>query len=278
MLSLQNRIEAWYEETTETAPQEFVELFPLFLDQLNQGIIRAAEPNGSDWVVNAWVKKGILLGFRWGRLCEYPAAPAWTFFDKDTYPMRPLSLDDQVRLVPGGSSARSGCYLAPGVVIMPPAFINIGAYVGHGSMIDSHALIGSCAQIGRRVHVSAAAQIGGVLEPVGASPVIIEDEVLVGGNCGVYEGTRVRRGAVLGAGTILTRSIPVYDLIHEQVLRGSRTEPLVIPENAVVVAGSRPIHSNPFAAREQLFLYCALIIKYRDAGTDQATALESVLR
>jgi len=278
MISLQKRIETWYEEKTETAPQEFAELFLLFLDQLNQGLIRAAEPDGSEWRVNAWVKMGILLGFRWGRLCEYPAAPAWSFFDKHTFPMRPLSLEDQVRLVPGGSSARSGCYLAPGVVIMPPAYINVGAYVGQSSMIDSHALIGSCAQIGRRVHVSAAAQIGGVLEPVGAAPVIIEDDVLVGGNCGVYEGTLVRRGAVLGAGTILTRSIPVYDLVHERVLRGDRSSPLVIPENAVVVAGSRPIRSNAYAAREQLSLYCAVIVKYRDAATDQATALESALR
>jgi len=278
MQQLKNQIESWYEEHPPNAPAEFKDLFQRFLDLLNRGIVRPAEPIDDHWQVNTWVKKGILLGFRYGSLQEYAQAAPFSFFDKHTYPLKPICLEDKIRLVPGGSSVRSGSYLAAGVVIMPPAYINVGAFVDEETMIDSHALVGSCAQVGRRVHISAAAQIGGVLEPIGSQPVIIEDDVLVGGNCGIYEGTRVGKGAVLGAGTILTRSIPVYDLIHERVLRGNREQPLLIPDNAVVVAGSRPIHSNPFALREQLQVQCAIIIKYRDANTNRATALESILR
>ncbi len=245
---------------------------------LNCGQVRAAEPCGAEWRVNTWVKKGILLGFRYGVMEQNLTESGFPFFDKNTYPLRPLTLADRVRIVPGGSSVRSGCYLAPGVVMMPPAFVNVGAYVDQDTMIDSHALVGSCAQIGKNVHISAAAQIGGVLEPIGSQPVIVEDGVLVGGNCGIYEGTRVGKGAVLGSGTILTRSIPVYDLVNEKVLRGHAQDPLTIPENAVVVSGSRAIKSNEFARQQNLHLYCAIIVKYRDAQTDRSVALESDLR
>jgi len=275
---MQNQFETWFEEKPAQAPAEFERIFAHFLEQLNRGTIRAAEPVADHWRVNTWVKKGILLGFRYGQLRACQPQEPFTYFDKHTLPLKPLTLGDEVRMVPGGSSARSGCYLAPGVVVMPPAYVNIGAYVDSHTMLDSHSLVGSCAQVGSRVHVSAAAQIGGVLEPIGAQPVIIEDDVLIGGNCGIYEGTRVSKGAVLGAGTILTRSIPVYDLVHETILRAGSQEPLTIPENAVVVPASRPILSNTFAAQQQLQLHCAVIIKYRDARTDRATALESALR
>jgi 2,3,4,5-tetrahydropyridine-2,6-dicarboxylate N-succinyltransferase len=278
MQAIQTFMESMFEQKPNIAPHDFENIFLHFIELLNKGTVRAAEPDGPIWRVNSWVKKGILLGFRYGTLQEFSLETGFSFFDKHTYPLKPLTLADKVRIVPGGSSARSGSYLAPGVVIMPPAYINVGAYVDSDSMIDSHALVGSCAQVGRHVHVSAAAQIGGVLEPIGAQPVIVEDGVLIGGNCGVYEGTRICKGAVLGAGTILTRSIPVYDLVNEKILRGSLQEPLTIPENAVVVAGSRPIQSNRFAQEEHLHLQCAIIVKYRDANTDRATALESTLR
>src|ERR1700684_4457322 len=211
-----------------------------FRDALTQGKIRAAEKIDGRWIVNTWVKHGILLGFRLGELAE-TAAGALTFVDKDTFPARQFSLADRVRIVPGGSSVRTGSYVAPTVICMPPMFINVGAYVDEGTMVDSHALVGSCAQIGKRVHLSAAAQIGGVLEPIHAAPVIIEDDVLVGGNCGVYEGTLVGARAVLGAGTILTRSTPLYDLVRGEIYRASAERPLAIPENAVVVPGSRAV-------------------------------------
>jgi 2,3,4,5-tetrahydropyridine-2,6-dicarboxylate N-succinyltransferase len=219
-------------------------LFLEFRDALTQGKIRAAErdmdpANPGRWVVNTWVKQGILLGFRLGELTEMSAG--LSFVDKDTFPARRFTVEDRVRIVPGGSSARVGAYIAPSVICMPPMFINIGAYVDEGAMIDSHALVGSCAQIGKRVHLSAAAQIGGVLEPVNAAPVIIEDDVLVGGNCGIYEGTLVRARAVLGAGTILTRSTPLYDLVREQIYRATPEAPLEVPEGAVVVPGSRAV-------------------------------------
>jgi len=274
MTPLRERIEAAFDKKSELTAEEFAE----FMRWLNDGTVRAAMPVDDGWQVQSWVKKGILLGFRSGVMQDFSENGPLLFFDKHTFPLKPLTLQDGVRVVPGGSSVRSGSYVAKGVVIMPPAYINVGAYVDADSMIDSHSLVGSCAQIGKRVHLSAGAQIGGVLEPVGSQPVIIEDDVLVGGNCGVYEGTRVCRGAVLGAGTILTRSIPVYDLVHHTVLRGSADAPLTIPERAVVVAGSRPITSNDFARQEQLHLQCGLIIKYRDANTDRATALESALR
>jgi 2,3,4,5-tetrahydropyridine-2-carboxylate N-succinyltransferase len=244
---------------------------------LTRGEIRAAErgPDGR-WVVHSWVKTGILLGFRVGGLTEYGAG-ALTFVDKDTYPARHFAPADGVRVVPGGSSVREGAYLGPGVVCMPPMFVNAGAYVDEGSMIDSHALIGSCAQIGKRVHVSAGAQIGGVLEPVGALPVIVEDDVLIGGNCGVYEGTLVRERAVLAAGTILTGSTALVDLVHDRIVRRTGDQPLEVPAGAVVVPGSRPVTQGP-GAQHGIALYTPVIVKYRDERTDVATQLEDLLR
>jgi 2,3,4,5-tetrahydropyridine-2-carboxylate N-succinyltransferase len=225
--------------------------------------------------VNAWVKRGILLGFRIGQLVE--TGTDLSFVDKHTYPARRFTTGERVRVVPGGSAVRSGAYLAPGVVCMPPMYVNVGAFVDQGTMIDSHALVGSCAQIGRNVHLSAAAQIGGVLEPVNASPVILEDDVLVGGNCGVYEGTLVRKRAVLGAGVILTRSTPVYDIVRGEILRATENSPLVIPEDAVVVAGARAI-SRGKAAEWGLSLYTPVIVKYRDEKTELSLELEDLLR
>src|SRR5579859_5552680 len=217
------------------------EIFLEFRSSLSRGKIRAAEKHGQEWHANVWVKQGILLGFRLGDLAEMGSEATLSFVDKDTFPARRWHVGDGIRVVPGGSSVREGAYVAPSVICMPPMYINVGAYVDEGTLVDSHALVGSCAQIGKRVHLSAAAQIGGVLEPVNASPVVIEDEALVGGNCGVYEGTQVRARAVLGAGTILTRSTPVYDVVRGQVYRATAEQPLIIPENAVVVPGSRPL-------------------------------------
>jgi 2,3,4,5-tetrahydropyridine-2-carboxylate N-succinyltransferase len=239
---------------------------------LTEGRIRAAEKSDGQWHTNAWVKQGILLGFRLGEITEMDG-----FVDKDTFPARDFTVGDRVRLVPGGSSARTGAYIAPGVVCMPPMYINVGAYVDEGTMVDSHALVGSCAQIGKHVHLSAAAQIGGVLEPINATPVIIEDDVLVGGNCGIYEGTQVRARAVLGAGTILTRSTPLYDTIRGKIYRATPDQPLVVPENAVVVPGGRPIAKGK-GQEWGLSLYCPIIIKYRDEKTDRGAALEELLR
>jgi 2,3,4,5-tetrahydropyridine-2,6-dicarboxylate N-succinyltransferase len=246
-----------------------------FREQLTQGKIRAAEKIDGHWVVNAWVKQGILLGFRLGVLEEMAAG--LSFVDKDTFPARQFTVGDRVRIVPGGSSVRVGAYVAPSVICMPPMFINVGAYVDEGALIDSHALVGSCAQIGKRVHLSAAAQIGGVLEPVNAAPVIIEDDVLVGGNCGVYEGTLVRARAVLGAGTILTRSTPLYDLVLGEMYRAKGDQPLEVPEKAVVVPGSRAIKKDPGKAWD-LSLYTPVIVKYRDEKTDRGIELEDWLR
>ena len=245
---------------------------------LNRGEVRAAEKNASGkWIVNSWVKQGLLLGFRMGSLVDMSAGASFKFFDKDTYPARPTTMDDNVRIVPGGSTIRDGAYVAPGVVCMPPMFVNAGAYVDEGTMIDSHALVGSCAQIGKRVHISAAAQIGGVLEPVGAVPVIIEDDVLVGGNCGVYEGTIVRERAVLASGTILTGSTPVYDLVRGEIYQRTADGPLEIPAGAVVVPGARAVTTE--RGREWgLSLYAAIIVKYRDEKTDTAVRLEDYLR
>jgi 2,3,4,5-tetrahydropyridine-2,6-dicarboxylate N-succinyltransferase len=250
-------------------------VFLEFRQALTQGKIRAAEKRGSQWVVNTWVKQGILLGFRLGELTE--SGDALTFVDKDTFPARHFTLADRVRVVPGGSSAREGAYIAPSVVCMPPMYINVGAYVDEGSMIDSHALVGSCAQLGKRVHLSAAAQIGGVLEPVNAAPVIIEDDVLIGGNCGVYEGTLVRARAVLGAGTILTRSTPLYDTVCGEVYRATAEKNLEVPEGAVVVPGARAV-SKGKAAEWGLSLYTPVIVKYRDEKTDKGLELEEFLR
>lgn len=257
------------ERNTE-ARQTFLE----FRDQLTAGKIRAAERIKGQWVVNTWVKQGILLGFRLGELAETGGA-GLSFVDKDTFPARHFSVSDRIRVVPGGSSIRLGAYVAPSVICMPPMFINVGAYVDEGTMVDSHALVGSCAQIGKRVHLSAAAQIGGVLEPINAAPVIIEDDVLVGGNCGVYEGTLVRSGAVLGAGTILTRSTPLYDLVRGEVYRATDQKPLEVPENAVVVPGSRAVKKR---TEWNLSLYTPVIVKYRDERTDQRIELEEWLR
>ncbi|MGA3263744.1 MAG: 2,3,4,5-tetrahydropyridine-2,6-dicarboxylate N-succinyltransferase [Terracidiphilus sp.] len=246
---------------------------------LESGELRAASPDPASptgWRVNAWVKQGILLGFRLGVLGELPAG-SLSFVDKHTYPVRHFTAGDGVRLVPGGSSIRAGAYVARGVVCMPPMYINAGAWVDEGAMVDSHALVGSCAQIGKRVHLSAAAQIGGVLEPVNASPVIIEDDVLVGGNSGVYEGTIVRRGAVLAAGTILTRGTPVFDLVQGQILRATAELPLIIPENAVVVPGSRAVTKGR-GQEWGLSLYAPVIVKYRDEKTGFSATLEDLLR
>ena len=253
---------------------------------LEQGEVRSASPDPASptgWRVNAWVKQGILLGFRLGALEEMPAgglsssADGLSYVDKHTYPARHFTAADGIRLVPGGSSVRAGAFLARGVVCMPPMYINAGAYVDEGTMVDSHALVGSCAQIGKRVHLSAAAQIGGVLEPVNASPVVIEDDVLVGGNCGVYEGAIVRKGAVLAAGTILTRGTPVFNLVNGEVLRATDELPLIIPENAVVVPGSRAVTKGKGQAWG-LSLYAAVIVKYRDDKTSLSTTLEDLLR
>ena len=246
-----------------------------FRDQLTQGKIRAAEKVDGRWTVNAWVKRGILLGFRLGVLQEMSAG--LSFVDKDTYPARQFTIADRVRVVPGGSSARVGAYVAPSVICMPPMFINVGAYVDEGTMVDSHALVGSCAQIGKRVHLSAAAQVGGVLEPVNAAPVIIEDDVLVGGNCGIFEGTLVRARAVLGAGTILTRSTPLYDLVKGEIHRATADSPLEVPESAVVVPGSRAVKKGK-GADWNLSLYTPVIVKYRDERTDRGIELEEWLR
>jgi 2,3,4,5-tetrahydropyridine-2-carboxylate N-succinyltransferase len=249
--------------------------FLKFRDQLTQGKIRAAEKIDGRWAVNIWVKQGILLGFRLGELADMSAG--LSFVDKDTFPVRRFSVADRVRVVPGGSSVREGAYVAPSVICMPPMFINVGAYVDDGTMVDSHALVGSCAQVGKRVHLSAAAQIGGVLEPINAAPVIIEDDVLVGGNCGVYEGTLVRARAVLGAGTILTRSTPLYDLVRAEVYRATAEAPLEVPEDAVVVPGSRAVKKGA-AADWNLSLYTPVIVKYRDEKTDRGIELEDWLR
>jgi 2,3,4,5-tetrahydropyridine-2,6-dicarboxylate N-succinyltransferase len=278
-MSLQQQIETLGARTTTDYSDDDRAVFSEFKSALNRGEVRAAERDGSGkWQTNAWVKRGILLGFRMGAIVEQtpPDAPL-QFLDKDTYPIRRFSPDDRVRIVPGGSSIRDGAYIAPGVVCMPPMFVNAGAYVDEGTMIDSHALVGSCAQVGKRVHLSAAAQIGGVLEPAGAIPVIIEDDVIVGGNCGVYEGAIVRERAVLATGTIITGSTPVFDLVRETVYRRTADAPLEIPAGAVVVPGSRAIQTDK--AREWgLSLYTPIIVKYRDEKTDAATQLEEALR
>jgi 2,3,4,5-tetrahydropyridine-2-carboxylate N-succinyltransferase len=278
MQSLQGEIERLFAlgamaKSEPSAHETFLE----FRAALSRGKIRAAEKRGHEWHANVWVKEGILLGFRLGELAEMGADATLSFVDKDTFPARRWHLSDNIRVVPGGSSVREGAYVANGVICMPPMYINVGAYVDEGTLVDSHALVGSCAQIGRRVHLSAAAQIGGVLEPVNASPVVIEDEVLVGGNCGVYEGTQVRTRAVLGAGTVLTRSTPVYDVVRGQVYRATGDQPLIIPEGAVVVPGARAV-SQGKGAEWNLSLYTPVIVKYRDEKTDSRVELEDLLR
>jgi 2,3,4,5-tetrahydropyridine-2-carboxylate N-succinyltransferase len=276
---VQAEIGRLFDEPPAQYTADHFQLFEDFRAALNAGRVRAAQPDYSTptgWRVNAWVKKGILLGFRMGGIADMSVGDL-SFRDKSTYPLKRFGPQDGVRIVPGGSSVRSGAYLAKGVTCMPPMYINAGAYVDEGTMVDSHALVGSCAQVGRSCHISAASQIGGVLEPVNASPVIIEDEVLIGGNCGVYEGTVVKRRAVLGTGTILNRSTPVYDIVREIVHRAEGDEPLIIPEEAVVIAGARAITSGPGKAWG-LSVYTPIIVKYRDARTDAKIQLEDLLR
>jgi 2,3,4,5-tetrahydropyridine-2-carboxylate N-succinyltransferase len=282
-MSLQEKIESLAGDSSKKTSHDYtVEEMDIFIDfkyALNRGQVRAAErdQNGK-WHVNPWVKQGILLGFRMGDLEDMsPVDSPLKFIDKYTYPTHDFSVEDRVRIVPGGSSVRDGSYLAPGVVCMPPMYVNVGAYVDEGTMIDSHALVGSCAQIGKRVHISAAAQIGGVLEPVGAMPVIIEDDVLVGGNCGVYEGTIVHEGAVLASGTILNGSTPLFDLVKGEIYRRTAEGPLEVPAGAVVVPGARAVTTEK--GREWgLSLYAPVIVKYRDDKTDVAVQLEDFLR
>jgi 2,3,4,5-tetrahydropyridine-2-carboxylate N-succinyltransferase len=275
---LRTEIERYARGVPQGDEAKALRAFEALKQLLNSGRVRAAEPapDGS-WRVNPWVKSGILLGFRLGRVTQVLTSGPFPFFDKDTYPLRTLGPAEGIRIVPGGSSIRDGCYIAPGVVCMPPMYINVGAYVGEGTMVDSHALVGSCAQIGRRVHLSAGAQIGGVLEPAGALPVIIEDEVLVGGNSGIYEGTIVRERAVLAPGTILSAGTSVFDLVRDRVYRRKGERPLEIPAGAVVVPGTRPIRSGP-GAKAGVALYAPVIVKYRDEKTETAIKLEELLR
>ena len=278
---MQSEIEQLFDHQPPAYTEEHFDLFYQFKHKLNLGEVRAAEPDAFSkhgWRVTPWVKKGILLGFRMGAIVDMSIDRArQPFLDKATFPVKQFSVADAVRIVPGGSSIRDGCYIGRGVTCMPPMFVNVGAYVANNTMIDSHALIGSCAQIGGHCHISAAAQIGGVLEPVGAMPVIIENHVMIGGNCGVYEGTIVKERAVLGSGVILTRSTPVYDLVRGEVIGATDHDPLVIPEGAVVVAGSRPI-SHGQGKEWGISLYTPVIVKYRDSKTDARVKLEDLLR
>jgi len=278
---LQAEIERLFDNKPATYSESDFRLFADFKGALNEGWVRAAEPcagSPTGWQVNAWVKKGILLGFRMGGIVDMSVdRERQPYFDKSTYPVKQFTVGSGVRIVPGGSSIRDGCFIGTGVTCMPPMFVNAGAYVDNGTMIDSHALVGSCAQVGRNCHISAASQIGGVLEPVGAMPVIVEDDVLVGGNCGIYEGTVVKQRAVLGTGTILNRSTPVYDLVRNTIHRATDDQPLVIPEGAVIVAGSRAVTSGP-GKEWGISVYTPVIVKYRDAKTDTRIQLEDLLR
>jgi 2,3,4,5-tetrahydropyridine-2-carboxylate N-succinyltransferase len=265
-----------------SAPKDAArEAFLRLRDELSAGRVRAAEPDPaspSGWRVNVWVKQGILLGFRFGDVVDMGVAKGkWPFFDKDTLPLKRVDASDGVRVVPGGSSIREGAYLAPGVICMPPMYINVGAYVAEGTMVDSHALVGSCAQIGRRVHLSAAAQIGGVLEPIGAMPVVVEDDVMIGGNCGVYEGAVIKTRAVLASGTIITGSTPLYDLPNSRIIKPEPGQPLVVPEGAVVVPGARSVTAGA-GPEWGLSLATPVVVKYRDEKTDARTELERWLR
>jgi len=276
-MNLKEKIEQLFSKTEFTADDGAV--FDEFKTALRKGEIRSAEKDADgNWHANPWVKQGILLGFRMGKMVEMSKeTETFSFFDKDTFPLRPMTLEDRVRIVPGGTTVRDGTYVAPGVVMMPPCYVNVGAYVDEGTMIDSHALVGSCAQIGKRVHLSAAAQIGGVLEPINAAPVVIEDDVLVGGNTGVYEGTVVREGAVLASGVILTRSTPLFDLVTGAVYKSDGEKPLIVPARAVVVQGSRAVTGEQ-GKKWGLSIYAPIIVKYRDEKTDAATRLEDYLR
>jgi len=278
---LQTEIESLFDNPPSPYKEEHFRLFEEFKEALNRGDVRSAEPDASSpsgWRVNAWVKKGVLVGFRMGAVVDMSIDRSrMPFFDKATYPVKKFTPASGVRIVPGGSSIRDGCFIGKGVTCMPPMYINVGTYVGDGTMVDSHALVGSCAQVGRNCHISAAAQIGGVLEPVGAMPVILEDDVLMGGNTGVYEGTIVKRRAVLGTGTILNRSTPIYDIVNGKVITATDDLPLIVPEGAVVVAGSRPITSGK-GKEWGISLYTPVIVKYRDEKTDAKIQLEDLLR
>jgi len=278
---MRTEVEQLFDEKPATYSDGHFALFERFKQALNEGRVRAAEPDASvssGWRVNAWVKKGVLLGFRMGAVVDMSIdAVRQPMFDKSTWPVKRFTAASGVRIVPGGSSIRDGCYIGKGVTCMPPMYVNTGSWVGDGTMIDSHALVGSCAQVGQNCHISAAAQIGGVLEPVGALPVIVEDEVLVGGNCGVYEGTVVKRRAVLGSGTVLTRSTPVYDVVRGEVYSATADAPLIIPEGAVIVPGSRAI-SKGRGKEWGISLYTPVIVKYRDEKTEARIQLEDLLR
>ena len=274
---LREKIERLSDLKSSDYPEDSMETFLEFRNLLGQGKIRSAEYIEGEWKVNIWVKKGILIGFNLGKLVDYSQNKIFRYFDKDTYPLKNLSIDDGIRIVPGGTSIREGAYVAKGVVIMPPAYINVGAYVGEDTMIDSHALVGSCAQIGKNVHISAGTQIGGVLEPIRALPVIIEDNVILGGNSGVYEGTIVHSGAVISAGTVLTSATRIYDLVNENIISPNDQGVIELPENAVVVTGARK-KDGKFAEKHNISIYSPVIIKYRDEKTKQSTNLEEILR
>lgn len=278
-MNLQERIEALAAGGKEEFDAEMREVFNEFKTELREGKIRAAERDeAGNWRANAWVKRGILLGFKMGKMVAMSfSSETFQFFDKETFPLRPMNLEDKIRIVPGGSTIRDGSFVAQNVVLMPPCYVNVGAYVDEGTMIDSHALVGSCAQIGKRVHISAAAQIGGVLEPVNANPVVVEDDCLIGGNCGVYEGVIVRTRAVLASGVILTRSTPLFDLVNETIIKSDGEKPLEVPKGAVVVQGARAITSG-FGRENNLSIYAPVIVKYRDEKTDASTRLEDYLR
>lgn len=253
-----------------------IERFHETIAGLESGKVRVAEKVDGEWKVNSWVKEVILSGFRLGKLADMSQGQ-FPFFDKDTMPVRRFTAENGVRIVPGGSSVRSGAYLAPSVIMMPPAYVNVGAYVDEGTMIDSHALVGSCAQVGKHVHLSAASQLGGVLEPVGALPVIIEDNVFIGGNCGIYEGTIVKENAVIGTGVVINASTAIYDAVNGSYIRANENGQIVVPAGAVVVAGSRPVTKGP-GAEQGIHLYCPVIVKYRDDKTSGSITLEDMLR
>ena len=274
---LREKIERLSDLNSSDYPEDSMETFLEFRNLLGQGKIRSAEYIEGEWKVNIWVKKGILIGFKIGKLVDYSENKSFRYFDKDTYPLKNLSIEDGIRIVPGGTSIREGAYVAKGVVIMPPAYVNVGAYVGEDTMIDSHALVGSCAQIGKNVHISAGTQIGGVLEPVRALPVIVEDNVILGGNSGVYEGTIVHSGAVISAGIVLTSATRIFDLVNEIIISANDQGVIELPENAVVVPGVRK-KEGKFAEKHNISIYSPVIIKYRDEKTKYSTSLEEILR
>jgi len=282
-MTLKERIELFFtQDITKIDRQSAIQTFNELKFFLNVGDVRAASPSSAEgshggWIVNDWVKKGILLGFRLGELTDFSIDEHFKYFDKNTFPLKKFTLENQIQIVPGGSSIRDGSYIGSGVMVMPPAYINVGAYVGSNTLVDSHALIGSCAQVGERVHLSAATQVGGVLEPIDAMPVIIEDDVFIGGNCGIFEGAIVKQRAVIAAGVIITGSTPVYDLVNSKIYQKTKDTPLIIPEGAVVVPGTRAM-TSPFAHEHHISLYAPIIIKYRGNNTDVATTLKESLR